>query len=153
MEAATREPQELRVGPSLPSLDDLMGLDEQAETLAAAAANVVLMARRLEHLRVGNDDAEEDVVRGYAAEPDGEYRAKDGELLPGGVTAKAGERFRTYRQQRERCEKAVARFMAQAEEEEILGKVKERTQEKIKTSLEQEERIREAEIAKLAQGG
>lgn len=131
----------------LPSIDELIGVDEKAETLATAAANVALLARRLDHQRVGNQETDSDPLRGYASEPDGDYTADEGEELGNGVVAKAGQRFRTYGQQRKRCEKAFADYMRQASDEENLGKVKELTKQKVAEALDQEAKMREAQIA------
>ncbi len=136
----------------LPSIDDLFGADEAAATLAHAAATVALTARRLHHQRKQNGDGETDPIQGFRPEADGDYTAKQGELV-GDYEAKRGDRFRTYAQQRKIAQKALADLMKQASEESDIAKVKELTQQKIKEALEREQKLLDARVAQGAREG
>jgi hypothetical protein len=128
---------------NLPSIDEMFGIDEKASTLALAAADCALRARRLDHQRAVNGETEDRPISGFRPEVDGDYEAKEGEWI-GGYQAGAGQKFRTYKQQRRIAEKGLGDILSQARREEILGKVKDLAAKYIKQALEREEKLREA---------
>lgn len=102
---------------TLPSLDELLGVDQKAETIALQAAQVQLIAREIDLQMVSNAYGSDEPIPGF-------------------------QEKRTFGEQRKRSEKAWNDLMRRANEEGVLEKVKELMKPKIDEILKQQEQAR-----------